>query len=68
MSFENDKDLQPKRRSEPVSENRGGAGNQKRKKKGGSPAEVGNALRSIYQRTINEDIPPDLLDLLGKLG
>lgn len=67
LSFENDKDLQRKRKSEPVSENRG-ASNSKKKKKGGNPAEVGNALRSIYQRTINEDIPPDLLDLLGKLG
>lgn len=38
-----------------------------RKKRGDDP-EVGNALRSVYQRTVDEDIPPDLLDLLGKLG
>jgi hypothetical protein len=38
------------------------------KKKGPSDADVGGALRSIYQRTIDERIPPDLLDLLGKLG
>ncbi|HEX8446536.1 MAG TPA: NepR family anti-sigma factor [Sphingomonas sp.] len=30
-------------------------------------ANVGQALRSAYQRTVNEDIPADLLDLLGKL-
>jgi len=30
-------------------------------------ANVGQALRSAYQRTVNEDIPDDLLDLLGKL-
>ncbi len=30
--------------------------------------EVGSALRSAYQRTIDEDIPPEMLDLLGKLG
>lgn len=30
--------------------------------------EVGDALRSAYQRTVNEDIPPEMLDLLGKLG
>lgn len=30
--------------------------------------EVGLALRSVYQRTIDEDIPPEMLDLLGKLG
>jgi hypothetical protein len=33
-----------------------------------STPEVGHALRAAYQQTINEDIPPDLLDLLGKLG
>ena len=31
-------------------------------------ANVGQALRSAYQRTVNEDVPADLLDLLGKLG
>jgi hypothetical protein len=40
----------------------------KPKKKGPSDAEVGGALRSIYQRTVDERIPPDLLELLGKLG
>ncbi|HST37764.1 MAG TPA: NepR family anti-sigma factor [Allosphingosinicella sp.] len=29
--------------------------------------DVGNALKSVYDRTLNEAIPPDLLDLLGKL-
>jgi hypothetical protein len=38
------------------------------KKKRGETPEVGQALRTVYQRTIDEDIPPDLLDLLGKLG
>lgn len=38
-----------------------------RKRRPDTP-EVGSALRSVYQRTIEEDIPPDLLDLLGKLG
>lgn len=38
------------------------------KKKGASDADLGGALRSIYQRTVDERIPPDLLDLLGKLG
>ena len=31
-------------------------------------SDVGNALRSAYQKTVNEDIPPEMLDLLGKLG
>lgn len=38
-----------------------------RQKKQDTP-EVGQALRNIYQRTIDEDIPPEMLDLLGKLG
>ena len=66
MSFENDKDVERKRKSDSGSEPRSTKPDS-RKKKGGT-AEVGTALRSIYQRTIEEDIPPDLLDLLGKLG
>ena len=31
-------------------------------------AEFGQALKTVYQRTIEEDIPPEMLDLLGKLG
>lgn len=30
--------------------------------------ELGNALRSVYDSTLNESIPPEMLDLLGKLG
>jgi hypothetical protein len=30
--------------------------------------EVGHALRAAYQQTVSEDIPPEMLDLLGKLG
>ena len=37
-----------------------------RKKRG--PTEVGQALRSAYRQTMEEDIPPEMLDLLGKLG
>jgi hypothetical protein len=40
----------------------------KPKKKRAENPEVGQALRSVYQRTIDEDIPADLLDLLGKLN
>lgn len=39
-----------------------------RRKKRSETPEVGTALRSVYQRTVDEDIPADLLDLLGKLG
>jgi len=36
----------------------------RRKSAGG---EVGQALRKVYDRALNEDIPPAMLDLLGKL-
>lgn len=29
---------------------------------------VGSALRSVYQQTVNEDVPDDLMQLLGKLN
>jgi hypothetical protein len=38
------------------------------RKKRQPPGEVGNSLRSAYQRMVQEDIPPEMLDLLGKLG
>ncbi|WP_233281412.1 NepR family anti-sigma factor [Sphingomonas changnyeongensis] len=28
---------------------------------------VGRALRALYESAVEEDIPPDMLDLLGKL-
>ena len=30
--------------------------------------DVGHALRSVYAKTVSEDVPSDLLDLLGKLS
>ena len=30
--------------------------------------EVGHALRTVYDDTLKESIPPEMLDLLGKLG
>lgn len=29
--------------------------------------DVGQALRKVYDKALNEDIPPAMLDLLGKL-
>lgn len=29
--------------------------------------DMGAALRTVYQKTVEEDVPDDLLDLLGKL-
>ncbi len=40
--------------------------------KSGKPSprtqDMGQALRSVYQRTVEESVPDDLLALLGKLG
>lgn len=40
----------------------------KSRKKRGPNAEIGLALRKAYREAIDEDIPPEMLDLLGKLG
>ncbi|HEX8414734.1 MAG TPA: NepR family anti-sigma factor [Sphingomicrobium sp.] len=29
---------------------------------------MGSALRSVWQKTVEEKVPDDMLDLLGKLG
>ncbi len=69
MSFENEKSAETRRKSnQPSAAEPPSRPQPKKKKKGGGGADLGNALRSAYQRTIDEQIPPDLLDLLGKLG
>lgn len=40
---------------------------EKRGGRGKKEGHVGNALRSVYQETVAEDVPPEMLDLLGKL-
>ena len=39
----------------------------RRLRKRSSGNDVGNALRAAYHDTLKEEIPPDLLALLGKL-
>ena len=68
MSFETDKDADRRRKSNSSSETDTSEKPQSKKKKAVASGEVGSALRSVYQRTIDEQIPADLLDLLGKLG
>jgi hypothetical protein len=38
------------------------------RKKRGPNAEIGQALRKAYRDAVDETIPPEMLDLLGKLG
>ena len=66
MSFSDERDGRRRRRSDPESNHSEG---ETRSRKRRPPAgEVGSALRSAYQRMVDEDIPPEMLDLLGKLG
>jgi hypothetical protein len=67
LTFANDKDDERRRKSAPSPHIHDTAPSQGKKKRGGTP-EVGNALRAAYQQTIDETIPPEFLDLLGKLG
>lgn len=39
-----------------------------RAKRTRSDGEVGSALRAAYQSAVDEKIPPEMLDLLGKLS
>lgn len=60
----NDKDSDRRRKTDPVAS--GEASKERQRRRRQSP-EVGTALRSVYQRTIDEAIPIEMLDLLGKL-
>lgn len=64
MSFHADKD-QRKGRQQTPSEKAPAA--KPARRKSGQSGDVGSALRSVYQRTVDEQIPPEMLDLLGKL-
>jgi hypothetical protein len=66
LSLQEDKDSRRRRKPEPNAESNGTTSVRTSKKK--APGEVGTQLRSAYQRMIDEDIPPAMLDLLGKLG
>jgi hypothetical protein len=67
LSFDNEKDGARRRKSERPSSGSRVKPRAKDKTPPDSP-EVGRALRSVYDDTLNEKIPTDLLDLLGKLG
>ena len=68
MSFADDKDGERRRKGDLQAGGDASAAQMKGRKRRHPAPEVGNALRSAYQRTLDEDIPPEMLDLLGKLG
>jgi len=55
LSSDRDSSKEPKRKTAE-------AAKQDRKK------DMGAALRSVYEKTVSEKIPDEMLDLLGKLG
>lgn len=61
-----DRQRKPKGKGAPSGKNDGKPAAKKRGALRG-PGDVGKALRSVYDRALNEDIPTDFLDLLGKL-
>ena len=58
LSFQDDREGRRRRKPESTI----------RPEKKRAQGDVGGALRSAYRRIIDEDIPPEMLDLLGKLG
>ena len=76
MTFEDDHkgDRRRKADAEAKSEKKGAemeaadAPRERPRKRNLPPSNVGDALKSAYDRTLHEDIPPEMLDLLGKLG
>jgi len=61
LTFQTDREDQRKDRS-------ASGGVKKRAARRPPAGEIGSALRSVYDRALAEDIPPEMLDLLGKLG
>lgn len=66
MNFSDEPDRDRRRKSE-EEDSQGSTELRQPRKRKGQTAEVGDALRTVYQRAIDEDIPPEMLDLLGKL-
>jgi hypothetical protein len=66
LSFTDEREGRRRRKPEP--DNPSSEGPPRTRKKRSATGDVGNALRSAYDRVVDEDIPPEMLDLLGKLG
>jgi hypothetical protein len=66
LSFEHDKER--RRKADHVNEGEASVRPVKKRRRRPEPGELGHALRSIYDNTVGEPIPPEMLDLLGKLG
>jgi len=68
MSLSLEKDRDGPRKRKPADGETQISAQSKNPKKRPPAGEIGSALRSVYDRALAEDIPPEMLDLLGKLG
>ena len=68
LSFTDEKDGDRRRRQDRPADTDPTLSRPRARKKRADSPELGTALRTVYQRTVDEDIPPEMLDLLGKLG
>ena len=66
MSFENESGR--RRKTDPTPPADDSEAMPPSRKKRGPNAEIGQALRKAYSDAVDEVIPPEMLDLLGKLG
>ena len=67
MTFHNELERERRRKAEAEHATEPDTAGKPRNRKKQS-ADVGDALRTVYERAVAEDIPPEMLDLLGKLG
>ena len=69
MSFENEGDDENDRRRKSDPTSPADSENTPRgRKRRGSNSEIGQALRKAYSDAVDETVPPEFLDLLGRLG
>ena len=67
MSRQDETEITNTRRKLPGSKNSPATHGSARARGRPPQGDVGKALRSAYQNMVDEDIPPEMLDLLGKL-
>ena len=52
----------------PTEKKKSGGASPPAKPRGKRGADIGRALRSVYDETLRENVPDDFMDLLGKLS
>jgi len=65
LSFENESDRRRKTNPAPPADSEDMPRSRKRR---GANSEIGQALRQAYSDAVEEKVPPEFLDLLGRLG